>query len=65
MTRRTIPELVAKYRLNPGVREVYVEGEFDRRVIRWYLNSKQLRDVAVIRVEVVDVFRASFSALSE
>jgi hypothetical protein len=55
MIRRTIPELAAKYRLNPGVREVYVEGEFDRRVIRWYLNSKRLRDVAVIRVEMVDV----------
>jgi hypothetical protein len=55
MIRRTIPELVAKYRLNPAIREVYVEGEFDRRVIRWYLNSKHLRDVAVVRVEMVEV----------
>jgi hypothetical protein len=67
MIRRTIPELVAKYRLNPGVREVYVEGEFDRRVVRWYLNSKQLRDVAVIRIEMVDVPSAVLSrhALSD
>lgn len=55
MVRRTIREIAAKYKLNPGVRDVYVEGPFDRDILRWYFETQGMRDVTVLQIELIEV----------
>lgn len=55
VVRRTIPEIVAKYRLNRGVRDVYVEGPFDRNILRWFFDASHVKGVAVLQIELIDV----------
>jgi hypothetical protein len=53
--RRTIPEIVAKYKLNPRVRDVYVEGAFDRKVLRWFFDEIRATDVGVFEITLIDI----------
>ena len=55
MVRRTIPELTAKYRLNPLIRDVFVEGRFDRMILRWFFDAVKLKDVTVVQIQLVEV----------
>ena len=53
--RRTIAELCALYGLEPGIRDVFVEGASDAAVLRWYLRHRTSRAVSVIEVDAIDV----------
>jgi|HubBroStandDraft_4_1064222.scaffolds.fasta_scaffold67970_1 hypothetical protein len=50
-----IAELFARYELHPDRRDVFVEGEQDRALLRAYLESEQCHDVLVLPVSVVDI----------
>jgi hypothetical protein len=52
---RSIDELVTLYQLEPGLRDVFVEGPSDKALIRWYLSRKTLRDVSVFTIDAVYV----------
>jgi hypothetical protein len=39
MPRRTIKDLVARYTLEPTLRDVYVEGRFDQRILRLFFRE--------------------------
>lgn len=54
MTRRTLRELMARYRLEPTLREAFVEGSHDASILQWVL-SDSARNLAITPVEVVDV----------
>ena len=50
-----IEELVARYELHPDRRDVFVEGEHDRGLIRAYLEREQCQQVAVLSISVVNL----------
>ena len=55
MIRRTIRELVVLYRLEPELRDVFVEGVFDRQIIQWVLSKCGLPEAKVLTIASVDV----------
>ena len=57
LPRRSIPELVALYELEPTLRDVVTEGETDKAFIRWFLDSVHgnANEVSVYSVDELDV----------
>jgi len=55
--RRTIEELVTRYHLESGLRDVYVEGASDAALIRQFLNDSDCRDATVYEISTVAVPR--------
>ncbi len=53
--RRTIDELVIRYKLEPELRDVYVEGDFDRSLIEWFIDGINSAGVKVYKIETVEV----------
>src|SRR5436189_6105484 len=53
--RRAIDELIALYSLEPSVRDVFVEGKFDRDLISWFLKAKDKRHVTVAEISTIDI----------
>lgn len=53
--RRTIQELVMRYRLEPGLQDVYVEGVFDRDVYTSALIGGAPHDLTIYPIECVEV----------
>lgn len=53
--RRTIEELIARYELEPELKDIYVEGVFDRDVILACLNSSKESGLAVYEIDGVEV----------
>ena len=49
--RRTISELLARYELEPSLRDVYVEGVFDREVITRCCDSGSDGVIAVYEID--------------
>ncbi len=52
---RRIAELVERYRLEPSLRDVYVEGNTDRRFLKWYFEGKGYVDAVVYGIQTVEV----------
>jgi hypothetical protein len=58
LPRRTIPELLTRYRYKPHFRDVFVEGPSDVRVFRQFLSQFNLnKDVVIYPIETVEVPR--------
>lgn len=55
VARRSIRELAALYELEPGIRDVFVEGSDDASVIGWYLRHRCTCDVCVVEIGAIDV----------
>lgn len=55
MLRRSIPELITRYRLHPELQDIYVEGETDRDLVTWALTELGLRDSRVYPASIIDV----------
>jgi hypothetical protein len=53
--KRTIEELLARYELEPSLRDVYVEGDSDWRLIRWFLDRKGRTDIQVYKIGSVEL----------
>ncbi|MBN3763403.1 DUF4435 domain-containing protein [Burkholderia sp. Ac-20365] len=53
--RRTIEEIVVRYRLEPTIREVFVEGPFDRDIYGWMLDRLKLHNVKIYPISTVQV----------
>jgi hypothetical protein len=53
--RRTIDELVARYALEPDLRDIFVEGPFDSDLLRWFLRRSGAKSGAVYEIETVVV----------
>jgi hypothetical protein len=52
---RRLDELATLYRLEPTLRDVYVEGSTDRRFIEWYLHQSEVRGVTVSEINLVEI----------
>jgi hypothetical protein len=64
--RRQTAELLARYRLEPTIRDIFVEGDFDKRVIVWVVGNWSAASAAVYQIDTVDlpdgvVIQAGFS----
>ncbi|MGA3163969.1 MAG: DUF4435 domain-containing protein [Verrucomicrobiota bacterium] len=53
--QHSIPELVARYELEPELRDIFVEGEHDQNFIRWLLDESGCSDAAVYTISCVDI----------
>jgi hypothetical protein len=53
--RRSISELIARYELEPSLRDVFVEGLEDQRIVRWVVQNAGLTDVSVLEISDVAV----------
>jgi len=53
--RRGIAELVAMYELEPQLRDVYVEGTFDKALVEWMLYESHVRMAVVREIDSIDV----------
>jgi len=55
LPRKTINELRARLNREPTIREIYVEGLFDRDLFRWILNQLDIFDVRVYTISAINV----------
>lgn len=53
--RRTIYELVVRYELEPGLQDIFVEGQFDRDVLTSYFRAAKQIDRMVYEIDSVEV----------
>ena len=55
--RRTIDELLALYALEPNLKDVFVEGASDQRIVRWFIDTEVPAgsSVGVYSVDEIDV----------
>ena len=53
--RRTVKELIAKYKLEPDIQDLYVEGVRDRNIYNWYLKSTGRSDVTLVEIQLVEI----------
>jgi len=54
-TRRTIDELIARYQLEPALRDVYVEGPSDKALLDYVLGLSGGAVLAVYEISTIDV----------
>jgi Protein of unknown function (DUF4435) len=54
-TRRTLDELVTRYELEPGLRDIYVEGKTDKLLLEWFLEQKEYQDFAIYEIDTVNI----------
>jgi hypothetical protein len=52
---RTLDEVATLYKLEATIQDVYVEGDWDRSLIEWYLAERGLQSVGVNTIEYVEV----------
>ncbi|WP_141620613.1 DUF4435 domain-containing protein [Myxococcus sp. AB036A] len=62
--RRTIDELIARYELEPTLRDIYTEGEYDARIIQWLIKGLHLRHVSIYEIQSVEIDPGSIVALN-
>jgi hypothetical protein len=55
MLRRTIQDLIARYKLEPTLRDVYVEGVFDQRLLRLFFREIKCDRPTVNVIDLVEV----------
>lgn len=53
--KKKLSEIKTRLRREPKVREVYVEGIFDRDFYKWILSKLEIEDVKVYPISVIDI----------
>jgi hypothetical protein len=53
--RRTIEELIARYELEPTLRDIYVEGYTDALFFRWFLQKSNATNAIVYEIDCVEI----------
>ena len=55
--RRTVEEIIARYRLEPNLQDLYVEGIGDKNLYGWYLKNTGRNEVLPMEIGSVDIRR--------
>jgi len=55
MTRRSIQSLIALYTLAPGIKDVWVEGVTDAKLLRCYFHENGISNIVVKEIATVEV----------
>lgn len=58
--RRRFDEILARYKLEPSLKDVYVEGMHDLCFLRWFLDKEGKTDVQVYQIQTVEIPEAMF-----
>lgn len=53
--RRTIDEIIALYTFEPELRDLYVEGTFDRTLYGWFFDGLDCDAVSIFDIDTVDI----------
>jgi len=53
--KRTLNEILAIYAFEPGLKDVFLEGQADKNFIEWYLRANGVRDVSVYPINLIDI----------
>lgn len=53
--RRSPAEIAAIHRLEPTLRDIFVEGPNDAAIVQWFLRQARRTSVAVVAIEMIDV----------
>jgi hypothetical protein len=53
--RRRLEEILARYELEPSLKDLYVEGSNDCSLVRWFLQKKGKRDIHVYQIDTVEL----------
>ncbi len=53
--KRTLEEVYTLYGLEPGLRDIFVEGTGDKFFFDWYLRRKEITNVSVYPIELIDI----------
>jgi len=53
--RKEIEELIALYSLEPNLKDVYVEGTFDKRLLEWFFGDQDISGVCVYTIDAINV----------
>ena len=64
MERRTIPELVTLYELEPSIRDIYVEGPTDRAFLTGLLERVGYREIEVWEIDEIEVSEGQLRTLN-
>jgi hypothetical protein len=63
--RKKIEELIQRYRREPSIRDVFVEGRSDAAVLKKFINTQKLKDVAVYEISTVEIPASALAASAQ
>ena len=52
---KNLNELIVQYSLEPDLKDIYVEGVNDENLIKWLLFARNIKDISVYSIDVVEV----------
>lgn len=55
MSRRTVSDLVARYTLEPTLRDVFVEGAFDEQIVRQFFSKTSREHPSVTCIDTIEI----------
>lgn len=53
LDQRRVEELIERYKLEPSLRDIYVEGELDKGILDWTLDVRTNNNIAVYEIATV------------
>jgi hypothetical protein len=54
-TNKKLDELITLYYLEPGLKDIYVEGENDKDLIEWVLSAHNIKDIRVYSIKGIEI----------
>jgi hypothetical protein len=54
-TNKKLYELITLYSLEPGLKDIYVEGENDKDLIEWVLSAHNIKDISVYSIDGIEI----------
>lgn len=55
LPRKKITELIARYTLEPNIKDIYVEGDFDRDIVKYWFSANKIAEPVVFPIKIVDI----------
>ncbi len=55
VAKRTIQDVIARYTVEPELKDLYVEGTTDEKLLEWFLAEKGKEDIFVYQIDLVDI----------
>ena len=52
---RRLDEILALYKLEPSLKDIYVEGEDDAKIMRWFLQRNGQCGISVHEIHIVEI----------
>lgn len=53
--KRKLCEIIALYKFEPDLKDIYVEGCFDRHILEWFLSNNNVNNVRVYNIDQFEI----------